>query len=216
MQLIFDGYHSDVEYELGTVFCVGRNYVEHAEELGNEVPSDPIIFTKPFNAFRHGSYNIIEYPPETTELHFEAELVLLLRGGGRDVTAYSVADIIAGYGVGLDLTMRDAQSKAKANGLPWTLAKGFDGAAQVSHFIPFEAAPPFEELAFSLFVNDELRQRAGTNQMIFSPEMLLPYISKYCYLRPGDLLFTGTPAGTGPLAIGDKLVLQLHTSDLPK
>ena len=213
MQLIFDGYHSDVEYELGTVFCVGRNYVEHAEELGNEVPSDPIIFTKPFNAFRHGSYNIIEYPPVTKELHYEAELVLLLRGGGRDVRAYSVADIIAGYAVGLDLTMRDVQNKAKAKGLPWTIAKGFDGAAQVSHFIPFEAAPPFEELGFSLFVNDELRQRASTNQMIFSPEMLLPFISQTCYLRPGDLLFTGTPSGTGPLEVGDKLVVQLHTSN---
>ena len=212
MRLIFDGY-SEEEYEAGTVFCVGRNYVEHAEELGNEVPQDPIIFDKPFNALRHGSYNIIEYPPQTKDLHFEGELVLLLRGGGRNLHAYGPADVIAGYGIGIDLTMRDVQKEAQRKGLPWTLAKGFDGAAQVSNFIPFEAAPPFEELGFSLWVNEELRQRATTNQMIFSPEMLLPYISKFFNVRPGDLLFTGTPKGVGPLEIGDKIVMQLHTTD---
>jgi acylpyruvate hydrolase len=213
MELIFDGYRDAIEYELGTVFCVGRNYVEHARELGNEVPTDPIIFTKPYNAFRHGSYNIIEYPPQTNELHFEGELVLLLRGGGRNVKAYSVADVVAGYGIGLDLTMRDVQNEAKKKGLPWTTAKGFDGAAQVSHFVPFDIAPPFEELAFSLFVNEELRQRASTTQMIFSPEMLIPHLSETFYLRQGDLLFTGTPSGTGPLEVGDKIVMQLHTHD---
>lgn len=212
MRLIFDGY-SEEEYEAGTVFCVGRNYVEHAEELGNEVPQDPIIFTKPFNALRHGSYNIIEYPPFSDELHFEGELILLLRGGGRNLQAFGPADVIAGYGIGLDLTMRDLQSEAKRKGLPWTISKGFDGAAQVSHFIPFESAPPFDEIGFSLWVNDELRQRAMTNQMIFSPEMLLPYLSRYFTVRPGDLLYTGTPKGTGPLAIDDKIVMQLHTSD---
>ncbi|MDP4199794.1 MAG: fumarylacetoacetate hydrolase family protein [Bacteroidota bacterium] len=212
MRLIFDR-PSEEEYEAGTVFCVGRNFVEHAEELGNEVPQDPIIFTKPYNAIRHGSYNIIEYPPRTKELHFEGELILLLRGGGRNIQAYSAADVIAGYGVGLDLTMRDFQNEAKRKGLPWTVAKGFDGAAQISHFIPFESAPPFEELGFSLWVNDELRQRASTNQMIFSPEMLMPYISRFFAVRPGDLLFTGTPRGTGPLAIEDKIIMQLHTAN---
>jgi 2-keto-4-pentenoate hydratase/2-oxohepta-3-ene-1,7-dioic acid hydratase in catechol pathway len=212
MRLIFDGY-SEEEYEAGTVFCVGRNYVEHAEELGNEVPKDPIIFDKPYNALRHGSYNIIEYPQQTQELHFEGELILLLRGGGRHLHAYGPADVIAGYGIGLDLTMRDQQTKAKEKGLPWTIAKGFDGAAQVSHFIPFESAPPFEEIGFSLWVNEELRQRATTNQMIFSPEMLLPYMSQFFSIRPGDLLFTGTPKGTGPLQIGDKIVMQMHTLD---
>ncbi len=212
MRLIFER-PSQEEYEAGTVFCVGRNYVEHAEELGNEVPQDPIIFTKPYNAIRHGSYNIIEYPPRTKEFHFEGELVLLLRGGGRNIHAYSAADVIAGYGVGLDLTMRDFQTEAKRKGLPWTVAKGFDGAAQISHFIPFESAPPFEELGFSLWVNGELRQRASTNQMIFSPEMLMPFISKFFSVRPGDLLFTGTPRGTGPLAVEDKIIMQLHTSN---
>jgi acylpyruvate hydrolase len=212
MRVIFDG-PSEEEYEAGTVFCVGRNYVAHAEELGNEVPQDPIIFDKPVNALRHGSYNIIEYPPLTKDLHFEGELVLLLRGGGRNIHAYSPADVIAGYGIGVDLTMRDVQSEAKRKGLPWTLAKGFDGAAQVSHFIPYEAAPPFEELSFSLWVNEELRQRGSTNQMIFSPEMLVPYISKFFYVRPGDMLFTGTPRGTGPLQVEDKIVMQLHTNN---
>ncbi len=212
MHLLFDGY-SEEEYESGTVFCVGRNYVEHAEELGQEVPQDPIIFVKPNNALRHGSYNLIEYPPMTKELHFEGELVLLLRGGGRNIHAFGPADVVAGYAVGLDLTMRDVQSEAKRKGLPWTVSKGFDGAAQVSHFIPFEAAPPFEELGFSLWVNDELRQRATTNQMVFSPEMLLPYLSRIFSVRPGDMLFTGTPRGVGALQIEDKIVMQLHTTN---
>ncbi len=95
MKLLFDGY-SEEEYEAGTVFCVGSNYVEHAQELGQEVPQDPIIFVKPANALRHGSYNFIEYPPLTKELHFEGELVLLLRGGGRNIHAFSPADVIAG------------------------------------------------------------------------------------------------------------------------
>jgi 2-keto-4-pentenoate hydratase/2-oxohepta-3-ene-1,7-dioic acid hydratase in catechol pathway len=212
MKLLFDG-NSEEEYEAGTVFCVGRNYVEHAEELGQEVPQDPIIFVKPSNALRHGSYNLIEYPPLTKELHYEGELVLLLRGGGRNVKAFSPADVIAGYAIGLDLTMRDLQTEAKRKGLPWTIAKGFDGAAQVSHFIPFESAPPFEELGFSLWVNDELRQRATTNQMVFSPEMLLPYLSQIFSVKAGDLLFTGTPKGVGPLHVEDKIVMQLHTLD---
>jgi acylpyruvate hydrolase len=214
MHVIFDGY-SEEEYEVGTVFCVGRNYVEHAHELGNEVPTDPLIFDKPINALRHGSYNVIEYPPGTNDLHFEGELVLLIRNEGRNIQAFGPADVIAGYAIGVDLTMRDVQEDAKKRGLPWTLAKGFDGAAQVSHFIPYESAPPFEELAFSLWVNDELRQRASTNQMIFSPEMLLPYISRYFSVRPGDMLFTGTPKGTGPLQIGDKIVMQLHPQSKP-
>jgi 2-keto-4-pentenoate hydratase/2-oxohepta-3-ene-1,7-dioic acid hydratase in catechol pathway len=213
MELIFDGYHEDVEYDLGTVFCVGRNYVAHATELGNEVPMDPIIFTKPYNAVRHGSYNVIEYPPNSHELHFEGELVLLLRGGGRNVKAYSVADVVAGYAIGLDLTLRDVQSEAKRKGLPWTMSKGFDGAAQISHFLPVESAPAFEELGFSLFINNELRQRAVTNQMIFSPEMLVPFLSQTFSLRQGDVLYTGTPAGTGPLEVGDKITMQLHTQN---
>ena len=212
MQIIFDG-ASEEDYQAGTVFCAGRNYVEHAEELGNEVPQDPIIFVKPQNALRHGSYNVIEYPPVTKDLHFEGELVLLLRGGGRNIHAYSPADVIAGYGVGVDLTMRDVQSEAKRKGLPWTISKGFDSAAQVSHFVPFESAPPFEELAFSLWVNDELRQRVSTNQMIFSPEMLVKYISKFFSVRPGDLLFTGTPKGVGSLQVEDKIIMQLHTTN---
>ena len=213
MPLIFDSdeYH---DYEVGTIFCIGRNFVEHAHELGNEPPTEPIIFTKPFNAFRHGSYNLIEYPPITEELHYEAELVLVLRGGGRGVKPYSVSEVVAGYAIGLDLTMRDHQSKAKKAGLPWTVSKGFDGAAQVSHFIPFESAPPFEELGFSVYINEELRQRGSTTQMIFSPEMLIPYLSQYFFLRPGDLLFTGTPVGTGPLNVGDKIVMHLHTADV--
>ncbi|MEI8134103.1 MAG: fumarylacetoacetate hydrolase family protein [bacterium] len=211
MELLFEGDPIGHLYDHGTIYCVGRNYVEHIQELGNEVPSDPIVFVKPDCALRHGSYNIAEYPPHTQALEFEGELVLLLRGGGRDIPAFGTADIIAGYAIGLDLTMRDKQNEFKSKGLPWTLAKGFDGSAQVSHFIPFESAPPFEELGFSLYINGELRQRATTNQMIFSPEMMVSYLSRTCSLKSGDMLFTGTPKGTGPLAIGDKIVMQLHT-----
>ncbi len=213
MELLFEGDTGGRIYELGTIYCIGRNYVEHIKELGNEVPQDPVVFTKPFCAFRQGAYTAIEYPPGTENLEYEGELVICLRSSGRDVPTFSTADIIAGYAVGIDLTQRDKQSEAKKKGLPWTLAKGFDGSAQMSHFIPFGAVPPFEELGFSLYVNGELRQRAFTNQMIFSPEMMVSYLSKTMSLRSGDLLFTGTPAGTGKLAVGDKIFMQLHTKN---
>ncbi len=214
MQLIFDIDHpEELAIESGTVFCVGRNYVDHILELGNEKPTNPIIFIKPECALRHGSYNVIEYPPETQSLEFEAELVLLLRGGGRSIHAYEPSEIVLGYAIGLDLTMRDLQNEFKSKGLPWTLAKGFDGSAQVSHFIPFETAPAFDQLAFSLYVNGELRQRGSTKEMIFSPEMMVNYLSLRCSLKQGDMLFTGTPKGTGKLEIGDKIVMQMHTDD---
>ncbi len=214
MRVIFDIEHpEEVSLESGTIFCIGRNYVDHILELGNERPTDPVIFVKPYCALRHGSYNIIEYPPGTNSLEFEAELVLLLRGGGRNVHAYDPSEVILGYGVGLDLTIRDLQNDLKSKGLPWTLAKGFDGSAQISHFIPFETAPAFEKLGFSLFINGELRQQGFTKQMIFSPEMAVNFLSQRCSIKAGDMLFTGTPKGTGKLEVGDKVVMQLHTED---
>ncbi len=214
MQIIFDVEHPDeTPVESGTIFCVGRNYVDHILELGNEKPTNPIVFVKPECALRHGSYNVIEYPPASKQLEFEGELVLLLRGGGRDIHAYDPSEIILGYGVGVDLTLRDLQNEFKTKGLPWTLAKGFDGSAQISHFIPYESAPTFEDLGFSLYVNGDLRQRGFTKEMIFSPEMMVNYLSKRCSLKAGDMLFTGTPKGTGALEIGDKIVMQLHGQD---
>lgn len=214
MRVIFDIEHpEEISLESGTIFCIGRNYVDHIHELGNEKPTDPVIFVKPECALRHGSYNIIEYPPGTDSLEFEAELVLLLRGGGRNIHAYDPSEVILGYGVGLDLTIRDLQTQLKNKGLPWTLAKGFDGSAQISHFIPFETAPAFEKLGFSLSVNGELRQQGFTKQMIFSPEMAVNFLSQRCSIAAGDILFTGTPKGTGKLEVGDKIVMQLHTED---
>lgn len=214
MRVIFDIEHpEEISLQSGTIFCIGRNYVDHILELGNEKPTDPVIFVKPECALRHGSYNIIEYPPGTQSLEFEAELVLLLRGGGRNIHAYDPSEVILGYGVGLDLTIRDLQNQLKSKGLPWTLAKGFDGSAQISHFIPFETAPPFEKLGFSLSINGELRQQGFTKQMIFSPEMAVNFLSQRCSIKAGDMLFTGTPKGTGKLEVGDKIVMQLHTED---
>lgn len=211
MELLFEGTHGDELYELGTIYCVGRNYVEHIHELGNEVPQDPVVFTKPYCSFRQGAYTAIEYPPDTESLEFEGELVLLLKGNGRNIPAFSTADIIAGYAIGLDLTQRDKQNEAKKKGLPWTLSKGFDGSGQISHFLTYENVPSFDKLGFSLFINGELRQRAFTNQMIFSPEMMVTHLSKTLSMRTGDILFTGTPGGTGKLEIGDKIFMQLHT-----
>ncbi len=211
MELLFEGEHGEKVVELGTIYCVGRNYVDHVKELGNEIPQDPVVFTKPYCAFRQGAYTALEYPPGTEDLQYEGELVLMLRGNGRNIPAFSTADIIAGYAVGIDLTQRDIQNVAKKKGLPWSMSKGFDGSAQMSHFVPFDACPSFDQLGFSLYVNSELRQRAFTNQMIFSPEMMVTYLSKTQSMRTGDILFTGTPAGVGKLEIGDKIFMQLHT-----
>ncbi|MBW3567143.1 MAG: fumarylacetoacetate hydrolase family protein [Proteobacteria bacterium] len=181
------------------IFCIGRNYAAHAAELGNEKPSEPVVFMKPSTAIVPAGKDV-HLPRYRGSVHQEAELVLLI---GRD-GANGVRDI-AGVALGLDLTLREEQTRLKAAGLPWELAKAFDESAPLGAFVPAPAG--FDNLAFTCRVNDELRQQGNTRNMIFTVAYLVGFLAARFSLRRGDLVFTGTPEGVGPLVPGDDVEL---------
>ena len=184
------------------IYCVGRNYAEHAKEMGHAVDREvPTFFMKPADAaWPHAD---VPYPPGTSNLHHEVELVVALASGGRDLDPARALECVYGYAVGLDLTRRDLQAAAKAKGNPWDTAKGFDASAPIGAIAPASAIghPAAGELA--LAVNGVERQRADIATMIFKVPEILVALSRLFELAPGDLVFTGTPAGVGPLLPGD-------------
>jgi len=189
------------EIPVGKIFCLGRNYAEHALEM-NEISSadkgHPIIFLKPPTALlRPGSP--IKYPPMTKNLHHEIELVALLGEKSR----------VLAYGIGLDMTMRDVQEEAKSRGLPWSIAKGFDGSAPVSDFVLAEDIPNVYDLEMKLWVNGKLRQHSSTENMIFTIEDIIEFLQSVFTLEFGDLIFTGTPAGVGVVYPGDVIEAEI-------
>ena len=184
------------------ILCVGRNYREHAAELNNPVPDSPMIFFKPDSSLVRENKDVY-YPSFTNNLHFECELVVRISKGAKHVEPEFISDIIDGIGLGIDLTARDIQDEIKAKSWPWTLAKGFDGAAPVSEFVAPDSLPPIPDLTFTCAINGEIRQTGHCRDMIFPVPQLVSYITKFITLKKGDLVFTGTPKGVGPLAIGD-------------
>lgn len=185
------------------IFCIGRNYVAHAEELKNAVPSSPIIFMKPVSSIVPAG-QVIHHPVQG-ELHQEAEIVILIGKAGRVDTEEQAGEFIEGIGLGLDLTLRDVQKDLSGQGLPWERAKAFDDSAPLGGFIAYNGHVNFSDLTFSCHVNGKLRQRGDSQLMIFSIPQLLKAISQSWRLLPGDLIYTGTPAGVGPLVVGDKI-----------
>lgn len=204
--------HGGDNYSIGKIVCVGRNYAEHARELGNEIPENPILFLKPPSALIFNGGEVI-YPGFSGNMHHEVELVLLL---GKDLSNTSIDEAragIAGYAVGLDMTLRDLQDEAKAKGKPWTVAKGFDTSAAVSEFIPASAADDILSREISLKINGTVKQKALLGTMIFPPEYLVWYISTKMKLEAGDLIYTGTPKGVGPVQKGDVLTAEIEGID---
>ncbi len=189
---------------VGKIVCVGRNYAEHAKELGNEVPAEPILFLKPASAMIYSGEKII-HPSFSKDLHHEIELVLLIGTKIKDCTLEEAGDAISGYGVGLDMTARDVQATLKKEGKPWTLAKCFDTSAVISDFISKDDYHLDLNETITLKVNGEVRQSEKLNMMIFSPAELVRYISSVMTLEEGDLVYTGTPAGVSKVEVGDKL-----------
>jgi len=187
-----------------TVFAIGRNYVEHARELDSPVPGEPVVFIKPTTSILQDGGTIV-LPEASRDVHHEVELVVLLGAGGRHVPAADALELVAGYGVGIDVTARDLQAEAKRLGQPWTVAKGFDTFAPVSKFVPAGRVPDPHALVISLGVNGERRQWGQTRDMLFGVGALIGYLSGIFTLRAGDLIFTGTPAGVGPIRAGDRL-----------
>ena len=196
-----------------TIFGIGRNYAQHARELGNPLPPEPVVFLKPGGSLID-SGGTIALPPQSADVQHEVELVVLLGSGGRHLTVDQAWSAIAGYGVGIDVTARDLQRKAQAAGNPWSTAKGFDTFAPVSKFAPAAWVRNPQDLRFDLTVNDELRQRGNSADMIFTCGTLVSYLSSIFTLKPGDLVFTGTPEGVGRINPGDRLVARLPDFDI--
>ncbi len=184
------------------IFCVGRNYREHAIELGNQIPEDPIIFIKPSNAQLFNGQSLI-YPEYTDDLQFEGELVLKVCKNGKKIELEDALDYISEWTVGIDFTARDIQNKYKKNGLPWEIAKGFDNSAAVGRFLPFDRSN-YDSTIFSLLRDGEKVQEGNTADMIFKIERIISFISQYFTIQIGDLIFTGTPAGVASVLPGDE------------
>lgn len=194
---------SDARFPVHRIYCIGRNYAEHAAEMGASVDrGNPVFFCKPADAVADDG-TTIPYPPGTSELHHEVEMVVALHSGGADIAEADALTHVFGYGVGLDLTRRDLQAAAKAKGLPWDAAKGFDASAPVSALRRAAEIGHPGSAALTLEVNGGVRQSADIAQMIFAVPEILSRLSRLWRLAPGDLIFTGTPAGVGALARGD-------------
>jgi fumarylpyruvate hydrolase len=200
---------SDQRFPIRRVFCIGRNYAEHAKEMGATVePGRPMFFCKPADAVVADGTDV-PYPSITNELHHEVEMVLALGAGGHDVPVERAAALVWGVGVGLDLTRRDLQAQAKAKGHPWDVAKGFDHSAPVSALRPLHGSLPGPDTELRLTVNGTLRQQARLGEMIHDVPHLLAALSTLFELKPGDLVFTGTPAGVAALERGDRFRAEL-------
>lgn len=185
------------------IICIGRNYAEHAKELGNEIPENPVIFMKPDTAvLKKGSDFYI--PEFSQDVHYELEVVLKISKGGKYIQEDKAANYFEEIGLGIDFTARDLQSQLKAKGLPWELAKGFDGSAVLSDFYK-KADFDMKNLNFSLVKNKEEVQNGNTSMMIFPPEKIIAFVSQYFTLKTGDLIFTGTPKGVGKVSENDIL-----------
>lgn len=186
------------------IYAVGRNYAAHIEELKNERPDEPVIFTKPDTALLKNDAPFY-YPDFTSDIHYEIELMLRISRNGKNIQEKFAHKYFDAIGIGIDFTARDLQSKAKEKGLPWALAKGFDGSAPISDFIEKEKLGNLGQLNFSLTIDGEEKQKGNTSLMLFSFDYIISYLSKFFTLRKGDLIFTGTPSGVGPVKIGNKL-----------
>jgi acylpyruvate hydrolase len=200
--------HSDSTIDAGKIICVGRNYAEHAREMHAEVPVRPVLFLKPPSALLTGGEPIIR-PAISKSLHYEVELVVIMGKGGSAIPERDALSCVFGYAVGLDMTLRDIQAEAKSQGLPWSVAKGFDTSAPVSSIVPAATVPNPRELGIRCLVNGSVRQQATAGMMIFSIEQLIAYVSTIFSLEAGDLLFTGTPEGVGEVVDGDVIEAQL-------
>ncbi len=185
------------------IFCIGRNYVDHAKELNNPVPSVPLVFMKPTTALLIKNRHFF-YPEFSKDIHYEGEIVLKIGRNGRHVQPEFALSYIESIAYGIDFTARDIQSKCKKNGHPWEIAKGFDHSAAISEFIPFEGLEQ-DNISVVTKLNGVTVQDGNSKEMIFSFVDIIVYLSNFFTLQMGDFIYTGTPAGVGPIKIGDKI-----------
>mgnify|MGYP005845802689 CR=1 FL=1 len=205
------------EYTAGSVYCIGRNYAEHARELNNPVPDEPVVFLKPRSSLVFGNGKL-ELPMQSGDVHHEVEMVLLVGKQGKKVPASDAVQMIRAVAVGIDFTARDLQQKAKEKRHPWSVSKGFDTFAPVGKFIPFETIDNPADLYLELSINNNIRQQGNTKEMLFPVDKIIEHLTSVFTLYPGDLVFTGTPEGVGKVQKGDhikaKLGNQLSTLEI--
>ncbi|GAB4298911.1 MAG: fumarylacetoacetate hydrolase family protein [Desulfuromonadia bacterium] len=194
-------------YRIGKILCIGRNYVDHIHELGNERPEAPVIFSKPATAVI-STGETVRIPPYSRECHHEVELALLIGALGRNTPEDESWRLIAGYGVAIDLTLRDVQQRLKEKGLPWEIAKGFDTSCPLSPFVPPDSIDP-SDTRLRLSVNGSVRQDDTTKKMIWSIAELISYLSGIFTLEPGDVILTGTPSGVSAIRSGDRISAEI-------
>jgi len=195
---------TDQSYPVGKIVCLGRNYLDHIRELGNKVPDRAVIFCKPASSLLADGGQI-ELPPYTEDCHHELELAVLIGQKGKNIAEADALQHVAGYGVALDLTLRDLQAELKEKGLPWEIAKGFDTSCPLSDFVPAAHVDNPNNIRLTLKVNGELRQDGTTAQMMRSVQEIIAELSQYYTLEPGDIILTGTPAGVSRIKSGDQL-----------
>ena len=191
------------------IICVGRNYAEHIAELNNQTPDSPVIFLKPETAQLRPGEDFY-YPEFSKDIHYEVELVVKINRAGKNIEEKFAHKYYSEIGIGVDFTARDLQSELKAKGLPWELAKAFNGSAPVSDFVPVSDFADIQDINFSLDVNGETRQNGNSSMMIYRINYLISFVSKFFMLKKGDLIFTGTPKGVGPVKVGDKLTASIE------
>lgn len=186
------------------IVCIGRNYIDHAKELNNPIPAEPVFFIKPDTALLP-KRNPFVYPSFTKDLHYEVEIVLRINKIGKHIEEKFAHKYYNEIGVGVDFTARDVQQQCKEKGLPWEKAKAFDFSAPTSRFVPVKNFKDINQLNFELKVNDELKQKGNTKDMLFNFNQIVAYVSQFVTLKIGDYIYTGTPAGVGAVQINDKI-----------
>lgn len=187
------------------IICIGRNYAAHIEELKNEKPGQPVVFLKPDTALIKGG-NPFFYPDFSSNIHHEIELVLKISKEGKYIQPQFAHRYFEEIGLGIDFTARDLQDQCKAKGLPWEIAKAFNGSAPIGEFKSVADLGDLKNIDFHLEINGELKQKGNTSLMLFDFATIISYVSQFFTLKKGDLIYTGTPAGVGPVQIGDELI----------
>ncbi|MDE1887203.1 MAG: fumarylacetoacetate hydrolase family protein [Gammaproteobacteria bacterium] len=195
------------QFDTSRVFCIGRNYAEHAKEMGAPKPSEPVVFMKPATSLVAEGEPLV-LPKDQGSVHHEMELVVAIGREGRDLLREQAPDHVAGVTLGIDLTLRDLQAKLKQAGQPWERAKSFEGSAPIGTFIPWPAKFDIQGVEMRCSVNGALRQQGNTRDMLFPVAEIIAFLSRHWRLRSGDLIFTGTPAGVGPLVAGDRITVE--------
>lgn len=199
---------SNQQFQIGKIVCLARNYAEHARELGNETPAAPVLFMKPASSVIDDG-EAVRIPAYSQECHYEVELAILIGTKASNVTAEDAMEHIAGYGVAIDMTLRDTQNQLKSKGLPWEIAKSFDTACPLSDFVAAGTVSDPHNLNLKLSVNGEIRQNGTSSDMINRIPQIIAHISSIFTLEAGDVILTGTPAGVGQVIAGDIMTAEI-------